>query len=228
MCGLPARWIGGIAALLGGLAAASAGALEQGVFAEGLYTAPGQLFTVRSPLGPDPWVIDSFDRAAGAVTFVNEAGSLYGVICTPSFDVLAGARNDPETDLAILRNWLHDATFPLFFERQLPGASIVTEGPGTFDGRPAWIAVMRLPHGSARLANDPETGLPVRQDSYRGAVVLTREGHTYLLMTEMADGGDDWNSFLPQLSQFYRGMHFYDLAPLPVDYELAKALDSSR
>jgi hypothetical protein len=59
-------------------------------------------------------------------------------------------------------------------------------------------------------------------------VVFTRENHTYLIMTETADGGGDWNSFLPQLSQFYRGMEFYDLAPLPVDYELAKVLDSSR
>ena len=155
----------------------------------GLYTAPRELFTVRSPLGPSPWVIDSFDHSAGAVTFVDEPGGLYGVICTPNFDVLAGAENnDAETDIAILRNWLHDATFPLFFERQLPGAAIEQEGAATFEGRPAWIAVMRLPHGSALFRNDPETGLPVRQDSYRGLVVFTRDDHTYLIMTEVAPG----------------------------------------
>jgi hypothetical protein len=37
-----------------------------------------------------PYVIDSFDHSAGAVTFVDEQGGLYGVICTPNFDVLAG------------------------------------------------------------------------------------------------------------------------------------------
>ena len=43
-------------------------ALEQGEFQAGLYTAPDELFTVRSPLGPSPIVIDSFDHSAGAVT----------------------------------------------------------------------------------------------------------------------------------------------------------------
>lgn len=182
-------------------------ALESGEFQGGIYIAPGQIFTVKSPLGPNPWVIDSFDRSAGAVTFVDEAGGLYGVICTPNFDVLAGAPNDAETDLAILRNWLHDATFPLFFERQLPGAVIEQEGAATFEGRPAWIGVMHLPHGSSRFRNDPETGLPVREDSYRGLVVFTRDEHTYLIMTEVAPGME-WNSFLPKLSEFYRGITF--------------------
>ena len=90
---------------------------------------------MQSPLGPKPIVIDSFDRAAGAVTFVNERGALYGVVCTPNYDVLAGAENDPETDYAILRNWFRDATFPLFFESQLPGASILYEEPVEFEGK---------------------------------------------------------------------------------------------
>jgi len=183
-------------------------ALEQGEFQAGLYTAPDELFTVRSPLGPSPIVIASFDHSAGAVTFVNEEGGLFGVICTPNFDVLAGVKgNDAETDLAILRNWLHDATFPLFFERQLPGAAILQEGAATFEGRPAWIAVMQLPHGSALFRNDPATGLPVRQDSFRGLVVFSRDDHTYLIMTEVAPG-QAWNSFLPTLSEFYRGITF--------------------
>jgi hypothetical protein len=190
-------------------AAAPASAIEKGEFQAGLYTAPGQLFTVRSPLGPNPYVIDSFDRSAGAVTFVNETGGLYGVICTPNFDVLAGAKNDAETDLAILRNWLHDATFPLFFERQLPGAAIEQEGAATFEGRPAWVGVMRLPHGSSMFRNDPETGLPVRLDSYRGLVVFSRDDHTYLIMTEV-ENDLEWNSFLPKLSEFYRGITFRD------------------
>jgi hypothetical protein len=222
MSGRFARWVGGWAALLAGLAAAPAVAIEQGVFEAGLYTAPGELFTVRSPLGPNPWVIDSFDRAAGAVTFVDEAGGLYGIICTPSFDVLAGARNDPETDFAILRNWLHDATFPLFFERQLPGAAIEHEGPGTFEGRPAWIGVMHLPRGGSMATRDPETGLAVRQDSYRGVVVFSRGGHTFLLMTEVAPQAD-WNAFLPALSKFYYGIAFAAPTQFPADTHIASA-----
>jgi hypothetical protein len=200
-------------------------ALERGQFEAGVYTAPGQLFTVKSPLGPSPHVIDSFDRSAGAVTFLDETGALYGVICTPSFDVLAGADNDMETDLAILRNWFRDATFPLFFARQLPGSAVLQQGPVTFEGGPAWAAVIHLPNGSAMFRNDPETGLPVRLDSYRGLVVFSRGGNTYLLMTETPPGSE-WSSFLPQLVGFYRGIDFYDLAPIPVDFELAKALDA--
>jgi hypothetical protein len=202
------------------LACAAAPALERGEFRDGLYVAPNQLFSVRSPLGANPWVIDSFDRAAGAVTFVDEAGGLYGVICTPNFDVLAGADNDAETDLAILRNWLHDATFPLFFERQLPGASIVVEEPGTFEGRPAWIAALYLPHGGSMFRRDAETGLPIRGDSWRGVVVFSRDGHTYLLMTETSPEAS-WNDFLPRLSEFYMGMAFSSPPTLPVDQRVA-------
>ncbi len=129
------------AVLAGLLFACAAAALDRGEFQSGLYTAPGELFTVQSPLGPNPVVIDSFDRAAGAVTFVDEAGALYGVVCTPNYDVLAGADNDAETDLAILRNWFRDATFPLFFESQLPGAAILYEEPVEFEGMPAWFGV---------------------------------------------------------------------------------------
>ena len=215
-------WVFGFAALLGALAAPPIAALEKGEFADGLYVAPNALFSVRSPLGPNPWVIDSFDRAAGAVTFIDEAGDLYGIICTPNFDPLAGANNDPETDVAILRNWLHDATFPLFFERQLPGAAIVQEGPATFEGAPAWIGVMHLPHGSSHFRADPETGLPIRQDSWRGLVVFTRGGHTFLLMTEVSPEAPA-NAFLPELSDFYDGIAFPTPLPIPTDTHLASA-----
>lgn len=212
-------------ALAAALVAMPLSALERGEFSGGLYTAPGQIFTVRVPLGPDPIVIDSFDRAAGAATFVDEAGALYGVICTPSFDVLAGGDNDEETDLAILRNWFHDATFPLFFERQLPGASVVQEGPGTFEGGPAWIGVLHLPQGSAMFRNDSKTGSRTRLDSWRGLVVFSRGEITYLLMTEIKPQADR-NDFLPQLAELYQGMEFFGLAPIPVEYELAKVLDA--
>ena len=209
------------ASLAGLLVASAAAALDRGEFQDGLYTAPGELFTVQSPLGPSPIVIDSFDRAAGAVTFVDEAGALYGVICTPSYDVLAGADNDAETDLAILRNWFRDATFPLFFESQIPGAEILHQGAGSFEGKPAWLGVIHLPQGSARFTHDPESGLPVRADSYRGLAVFSRGDLTFMIMTEI-DPDAEWSAFLSRLSDFYRGMAF--TAPLTFPYEQVAAI----
>lgn len=211
------------ASLRNGLSAAAAGismliaatpvcASSQGHFDDGVYVAPGALFTAKSPLGPGALFFDSFDRSTGAVTFLNEAGELFGVVCTPNLDVLAGADNDYETDAAILRNWLHDATFPMFFQRQLPGAEIVAEEPGRLEGQPAWFAVMRLPQGSARSRIDAESGLPVREDSYRALVVFSRGDHTYLIMREISPEFE-LPAVLPALAGFYAGMTFADDHP---------------
>ncbi len=202
----------GCAALAVLLAAAPSIASQQGHFQDGIYVAPGALFTAKSPLGPGAILFDSFDRSTGAVTFINESGDLFGVVCTPNMDVLAGADNDYETDAAILRNWLHDATFPMFFQRQLPGAEILAEQPGHLEGSPAWFAVMRLPQGSARFHTDPETGLPIREDSYRGLAVFTRGDHTYLIMKEI---GPELAlpGVPPALASFYDGMTFADDHP---------------
>ena len=204
--------MGVLAALAATLAATPTIASTQGRFDGDTYVAPGALFTAKSPLGAGALYFDSFDRSTGAVTFLNETGELYGVVCTPNMDVLAGADNEYETDAAILRNWLHDATFPMFFQRQLPGAEILAEEPGRLEGRAAWFAVMRLPQGSARLRNDPETGLPVREDSYRALVVFTRGDHTFLIMKEIAPELQ-LPSVLPQLAVFYEGMTFADDHP---------------
>jgi hypothetical protein len=194
------------------LAATPAIASKQGRFNDGLYVAPGALFTAKSPLGPGTQLFDSFDRTTGAVTFLADNGDLYGIVCTPNFDVLAGANNDYETDAAILRNWLHDATFPLFFKGQLPGAEIVREEPGRLEGRAAWFAVIRLPQGSVRTRIDPETGGLVREDSYRGLVVFSRGDHTYLIMKEVAPEME-LPAVLPELGSFYAGMTFADDHP---------------
>jgi hypothetical protein len=194
------------------LAATPAFASKQGQFTNGLYVAPGALFTAKSPLGPGAQLFDSFDRSTGAVTFLGDDGNLFGVVCTPNLDVLAGADNDYETDAAILRNWLHDATFPLFFKGQLPGSEIVSEEPGYLEGRAAWFAVIRLPQGSARFRKDPETGLPVREDSYRGLVVFSRGEHTFLIMKEVAPE-IEIPAVLPELGGFYAGMTFADDHP---------------
>lgn len=208
------------AALAGLLAVLPAAALDRGEFQDGLYTAPGELFTVESPLGPNPVVIDSFSRSTGAVTFLDERGGLFGVVCTPNFDVLAGADNDPETDYAILRNWFRDATFPRFFESQVPGASILHEEPVEFAGAPAWFGVVHLPQGSARFSHDPASGLPVRDDSTRGVIVFSRGDLTFLIMTE-AGSATEWKSLLPPLADFYRGMAFTAPFSFPYDRQVA-------
>jgi hypothetical protein len=210
------RWIAKLAGLpvaaVLAFAAPPANAFEQGEFLAGLYTAPGQLFTVKSPLGPESYLVDGFDRSAGAVTFLDDSGQLFGVICTQSYDVLAGADNDFETDAAILRNWFQAATFPHFFERQIPGAWIVREEPGMFEGKPAWIAVVYLPRGSSKIRNDPATGYPTRADSWRGVVAFSRGEHTYLIMTETGPEPEG-NSYLATLSEFYRGITFKAIQP---------------
>ena len=212
--------------LLAAIVAMPAGALEKGQFEAGMYTAPNQLFTVKSPLGPSPHLIDTFDQTTGAVTFLDESGRLFGVVCTPNLDILAGADNDFETDAAILRNWLREATLPMFFQRMVPGSSILREEAAEFEGRLAWIAVLHMPQASAMIRNDPETGYPTRQDSWRGVVVFSRGGQTYLLMTEAAvdvsgmprqfdASAPGWNDFVATLTEFYHGMTFDIAAPEP-------------
>jgi len=197
----------------------------RGEFSGGLYTAPGQLFTVKSPLGPRPRLVDSFQRAIGAVSFMDDFGQLFGVVCTPDLDVLAGAAIDVEVDTAILRNWFREAAFPAFFAGTFPGASILREEPGTFESQPAWIAVLHLPGGAPSARVDRATGRVTRGDSWRGVVVFSRGGHTYLLMTEaiiVVSGPSErefdvwapgWNDFLPNLAQFYGGMTFQTSEP---------------
>jgi hypothetical protein len=200
-------------------------ALVSGTFSEGLYTAPGQLFTVKSPLGPRPILVDGFDRAAGAVTFIDDIGQLFGVVCTPNLDMLAGVTIDAEVATAILRNWFREAAFPAYFAATVPGSSILREAPAVFEGEPAWVALMHLPRGAPLERRDPATGQATRRDSWRGAVVISRGGHTYLLMTEaiaIPSGASPqafnawtpgWDSFLAKLAPFYRGMTFTTAGP---------------
>lgn len=200
-------------------------ALVRGDFTGGLYTAPGQLFTVKSPLGPGPRLVDGFDRTVGSVTFMDNSGQLFGVVCTPDLDVLAGVKIDTETSQAILRNWFRETAFPAFFAGTVPGSTILRDEPGEFEGQPAWIAVMHLPHGAPSAHVDQATGRVIRGDSWRGVVIFSRGGQTYLLMTEAmaASSGPDeqgfdaaapgWDDFLPRLAQFYDGMTFQASEP---------------
>jgi hypothetical protein len=218
----------GAAALLLALGAMPVqAALVRGDFSDGLYTAPGQLFTVRSPLGSSPRLVDGFDRSVGSVTFMDHEGELFGVICTPDLDILAGADNDFETSQAILRNWFREAAFQSFFAGVVPDAEVLREEPGEFEGQPAWIAVMRLPGAAPSARYDEATGRVTRGDSWRGVVVISRGGHTYLLMTEvlaMAGEGEaafdasapGWNGFVAKLAQFYSGMTFQSSEPAAV------------
>jgi len=196
-------------------------ALNRGSFSDGLYTAPGQLFTVRSPLGPNSRLVDGFDRSVGTVTFMDHEGELFGLVCTPNLDILADADIDTEVSQAILRNWFHDAAFRRFFASTVPDAQILREAPGEFEGQPAWIAMLHLPGNAPSAHVDAATGEVVRGDSWRGVVVISRDGHTYLLMTEASTPGatdfdlspDGWNRFLPKLAEFYGGMTFQSSKP---------------
>ena len=215
----------GAAALLLALAAMPVqAALVRGDFSDGLYTAPGQLFTVRSPLGSSPRLVDGFDRSVGSVTFMDHEGELFGVVCTPDLDILSGADNDFETSQAILRNWFREAAFQSFFAGTIPDAEVLREEPGEFEGQPAWIAVMHLPGAAPSARYDEATDRVIRGDSWRGVVVISRGGHTYLLMTEvlvMSGDGEtafdasapDWNGFVAKLAQFYSGMTFQSSEP---------------
>jgi len=215
----------GAAALLLALGAMPVhAALVRGDFSDGLYTAPGQLFTVRSPLGPSPRLVDGFDRSVGSVTFMDHSGELFGVVCTPDLDILAGADNDIETSQAILRNWFREAAFGSFFGGTVPDAEVLREEPGDFEGQPAWIAVLHLPGAAPSARYDETTGRVTRGDSWRGVVVISRGGHTYLLMTEalVVTGEGEaafdasapgWNGFVAKLAQFYSGMTFQSSEP---------------
>ncbi len=97
--------------------------------------------------------------------------------------------------------------FPCSSKARSAGAAILHQGAGSFEGQPAWIGVIHLPQGSARFTRDPGTGLPVRADSYRGLAVFSRGGMTFMIMTEI-DPQAPWSAFLPQLTDFYRGMAF--------------------
>lgn len=218
------RTVGLIGVSLALLATPVLAAPSHGEFSGGLYIAPGQLFTVKSPLGPRPTLADSFVRTTGAVSFMDDYGQLFGIVCTPDLDVLAGAAIDVEVATAILRNWFREAAFPMFFAAALPGASILRDEPGEFEGQPAWIAVLHLPRGSTTGRRDPATGQAIRDDAWRGVVVFSRGGQTYLLMTQLIGDspgqGDQqfdasaagWRDFLPRLAQFYHGMTFNESA----------------
>ena len=214
-----------VALVLALLAMPVQAALDRGDFTGGLYTAPGQFFTVKSPLGPRPALFDGFEQTVGSVIFMDDFGQFFGVVCTPDLDVLAGAKIDKETSQAILRNWFRDTAFPAFFVGSVPGSTILRDEPGEFEGQPAWIAVMHLPGNAPSAQLDITTGRLTRADSWRGAVIFSRGGHTYLLMTEaMAPSskpdhsGFDasapgWDNFLPRLAQFYGGMTFQASEP---------------
>ena len=183
------------------------------------------MFTIESPLGSRPRLVDGFQGTVGSVTFIDDTGQLFGVVCTPNLDMLAGVKIDTEISQAILRNWFRDSVFPTYFAGTIPGSTILRDEPGEFEGQPAWIAVMHLPHGAPSAQVDPATGQVTRGDSWRGAVIFSRGGQTYLLMTEAmaASSGQGngvfdasapgWDDFLPRLARFYDGMTFQSSEP---------------
>ncbi len=104
-------------------------AIVRGEFTGGLYTAPGELFTIESPLGSRPRLVDGFQGTVGSVTFIDDTGQLFGVVCTPDLDMLAGVKIDTEISQAILRNWFRDSAFPTYFAGTMPGSTILRTSP---------------------------------------------------------------------------------------------------
>ena len=201
------RLITATAALACALAAGPLHAIEQGAFEAGLYTAPGAAVhrQVAARAEPDP------DRQLRRADGRRHLPRRHRRALRPHLHAelrrargcgqrLRDGRGDP-AQLVSRRD------VPALLRAAASRCTVIHEEPGTFDGAPAWFAVMHLPRGSAMFRNDAETGLPTRLDSIRGVVVFSRGRQTYLIMTETAPELE-WNAFMPKLADFYRGISF--------------------
>ena len=192
-----------------------------GRFNDGVYLAPSKLFTISSPFPDNPIVSDGREPAnnnAGAVSFIDQAGRLNGVLYMEDKDKAIGTNGaDPTRHLA---DWFRDTGFPRFFQSGVPDAKVLREATGTIDGQPAWIAVAHVPNASP-LGVEVKGSLDIkRSDSWRGMAVVARGKHYYLLQTELrveklaapdwrynADASD-WNAFVPELEALYDRIEF--------------------
>lgn len=209
-----------LAPLLGAVTVAS-GHLY-GNYKDGVYTAPGKLFRISSPFPDQPTVSDGREREnnnAGAVSFIDSAGRLLGVLYMENNGLTTGDSTNPEV-ARLLGDWFRDTGFPGFFRVSVPDAKILREAPGQIDGQPAWIAVAYLPQGSPLGQAVPHSYEVIRNDSWRGMAVVARGRRYYVLQTELriekltspkwqydADAAD-WNVFVPELEALYDRIEF--------------------
>lgn len=205
-------------ALLAMALCATAGASGRilGHFSGGVYQNPQKIFNVRSPFPGEPAILDGIDpdnNGAGAVSFIDEAGRLLGILYMNN---PAGKDIKPEE----MRDWFRETGFPKFFKVSLPLAEILRDEPSEIAGNPAWIAVAYLPGGSPLGKVVHGVDEPIHSDSWRGMAVVAHDQRLYLLMTELrvealatpdwqfdVDAAD-WNQFLPQLVDLYQRIEF--------------------
>jgi hypothetical protein len=193
-----------------------------GQYNDGIYTAPAKLFRISAPFPDEPIVSDGREpenNNAGAVSFIDSAGRLLGVLYMESKGPTTGGSANPEV-AKVLGSWFRDTGFPGFFRVSVPDAKILREAPGEIGGQPAWIAVAYLPRSSPLGLAVRNTEEVIRNDSWRGMAIVARGKRYYLLQTELrieklagpnwqydADAAD-WNVFVPELEALYDRIEF--------------------
>lgn len=193
-----------------------------GHYMDGVYTAPGRLFRISAPFPDGPSVSDGREpenNNAGAVSFIDSAGRLLGILYMENDKSVMPAMENPSITKA-LGSWFRDTGFPGFFKVSIPDAKILREEPGQIAGMPAWIAVAHLPKASPLGVKVKDSYDVIRNDSWRGMAVVARGKHLFLLQTELriealagqdfdynADAAD-WNVFVPELEALYQRIEF--------------------
>ena len=191
-----------------------------GRYSDGVYLAPGKLFKMSSPFPDQPVVSDGRqpeNNNAGAVSFIDDAGRLLGVLYMENKGDSAGAKADATRQLG---DWFRDTGFPRFFQANVPDSKVLRDEAGTINGQPAWIAVAHVPKGSPLGLSVKDSYDIQRNDSWRGMAVVAHGKHYYLLQTELRveklvppDWSYDaeaanWNGFVPELEALYDRIEF--------------------
>jgi hypothetical protein len=193
-----------------------------GRYNDGVYTAPSKLFRITSPF-PDKAIVsdgrEPENNNAGAVSFIDDAGRLLGVLYMQNMGEMdeQAASGEP---VKVLGSWFRDTGFPRFFQVSVPDAKVLREEAGQIGGQPAWIAVAHLPKASPLGTVIPDSDELKRSDSWRGMAVVARGKRFYLLQTELRveklAGPDwrydaetaEWNAFVPELEALYDRIEF--------------------
>ena len=191
-----------------------------GRYNDGVYLAPGKLFKMSSPFPDQPVVSDGRqpeNNNAGAVSFIDDAGRLLGVLYMENKGDSAGGKADATRQLG---DWFRDTGFPRFFQANVPDSKVLRDEGGTINGQPAWIAVAHVPNGSPLGLSVKDSYDIQRNDSWRGMAVVAHGKHYYLLQTELRveklvppDWSYDaeaanWNGFVPELEALYDRIEF--------------------
>jgi hypothetical protein len=192
-----------------------------GRYNDGVYLAPSKLFRMSAPFPDDPIVSDGREPAnnnAGAVSFIDSAGRMLGVLYME--DKAASKAAEGSNDTKHLADWFRDTGFPRFFQANVPDSKVLRDEAGQINGQPAWIAVAHVPNGSPLGLSVKGSYDVKRNDSWRGMAVVARGQHYYLLQTELRieklasedwsydQDAANWNVFVPELEALYDRIEF--------------------